>query len=170
MGVDRAEAALSEASHVVDRRLGGRVVRLRLLSGGELELRDDVPSTRADCPKARPCPHWRCRYHLWRIDPCDRQGRPFHGRRPPTTLQPRWLETPMPASCALDVADAVTAGEHATFATIGRSLGYFDERMAHNVVDRAEAAFRRAGGELDPDRKRSERSRRRRTRVRGATT
>lgn len=70
-----------------------------------------VPKTRGECPEQRPCPHVQCRHHLWRIDACDRAGRPGlasvprdeHGRtlaqegdagkeRAGTTLWPAWLE------------------------------------------------------------------------------
>jgi hypothetical protein len=39
---------------------------------------DSVPETRGDCPDISHaiCPHYRCRYHLARIDACDRSGRP----------------------------------------------------------------------------------------------
>lgn len=78
-----------------------RIVRLPLADGGIMKLRDDVPATRADCPEARPCGHWRCRHHLWRLDGADRTRRYPAG----TTLRPAWLESPTPASCALDLAD-----------------------------------------------------------------
>lgn len=70
-----------------------------------------VPETRQDCPTSTACTHVRCRYHLWRIDTCDRPGRPGlasvprdeYGRtiavrgdrgseRAGTTLWPAWLE------------------------------------------------------------------------------
>jgi hypothetical protein len=78
-------------------------VRLRVLETGRLmELRNDVPRNREECPEQRPCGHVRCRWHLWRVDSTDRAGRPHHGQRAPTTLRAGWLETPTPPSCALD--------------------------------------------------------------------
>jgi hypothetical protein len=86
-----------------------------------LQLLDSVPATRGDCPTG-PCPHVRCRFHMWRQD--EQPGRPGlsaaprdeHGRvvsrsgelgaRKPPTLVPRWLEVPTPESCALRVAEA----------------------------------------------------------------
>jgi hypothetical protein len=110
----------------VDIRLSdGRLMRLgctRLNCQSLLCLR--LPKTRAECPTEKPCPHVRCRDHLWRVDACDRPGRPglaqvprdAHGltvstpgelgeERAGTTLEARWLETPVPPSCALDEVD-----------------------------------------------------------------
>lgn len=82
---------------------------------GELELRvagvdwrpvSGLPEGgREECRSGeRPCVHVRCRYHLWRIDACDREGNP--DLEAGTTLRPRWLEVPTPACCALDVIEA----------------------------------------------------------------
>jgi hypothetical protein len=100
------------------------VVQIRLSDDSLMYLDDAVPDTRGDCPTQKPCPHVRCRYHLWRTDACDRPGRPglaqvprdAHGltvstpgelgeERAGTTLEARWLETPVPPSCALDEVD-----------------------------------------------------------------
>lgn len=97
-------------------------VRLRVL-GGTLELRDDVPKTRADCPKTRPCGHVRCRYHLWLELGAERRGPHFNALVPQSTLQPRWLEKPMPSSCALDVAESVPPGTTLPMAVIAKLLG-----------------------------------------------
>jgi hypothetical protein len=97
------------------------LVQIRLSDGRMMYLDDAVPDTRADCPTQKPCPHVRCRHHLWRVDIESRAGRPglssvprdAQGRtlkvegcagteRPGTTLEARWLETPVPPSCALD--------------------------------------------------------------------
>jgi hypothetical protein len=58
-----------------------RRVRLTVVQSHEptkWEPEHDVPATRADCPDLTNaiCPHYRCRYHLARIDACDRSGRP----------------------------------------------------------------------------------------------
>ncbi len=69
-----------------------------------------VPATRADCPVVRPCPHVRCRHHLFLEDaehragrpglssvPRDSRGRTLHttgeagAARAGTTLRPSWL-------------------------------------------------------------------------------
>lgn len=85
------------------------------------------PTKRADCPVGKPCPHIRCSHHIWRIDGGEdgsRAGRPglssvprdamgltlkasgdLGGERAGTTLEARWLEYPVPPSCALDLAD-----------------------------------------------------------------
>lgn len=102
------------------------IVQIRLSDGRLMELDDAVPDTRGDCPTQKPCPHVRCRYHLWRVDGGEdgtRAGRPglaavprnaagltlsapgpIDGERPGTTLESRWLESPVPPSCALDEA------------------------------------------------------------------
>ncbi len=112
----------------VDIRLSdGRLMRMgctRPFCQSHLCLRR--PVKRGDCPKQKPCPHVRCSYHLWRIDggiDGSRPGRPgiasvprdergltlrvrgeLDGERAGTTLEARWLETPVPPSCALDEA------------------------------------------------------------------
>lgn len=86
-----------------------------------LVLRESVPATRADCPTERPCPHIRCRMHLWTVPVAGRPGlsgvrrnQRGHvisqsGDLPPNgdriRLEPRcWLGTKTAPSCALDVA------------------------------------------------------------------
>lgn len=104
---------------------------------GTFEPTPGVPATRADCPPERHttgCPYVRCRYHLWRIDggaDGERPGRPGLSsvprdqrglttrmlgeagdlERPGTTLIPRWLEHPLPASCALDESQRAQTNE-----------------------------------------------------------
>jgi hypothetical protein len=70
-----------------------------------------VPATRGDCPAERPCPHVRCRHHLWLVDADTRAGRPGLANVPRdergltlhvegsagiersgTTLRPGWLQ------------------------------------------------------------------------------
>lgn len=109
------------------------VVKIRLSDGQAMFMDDAVPDTRGDCPIVKPCPHVRCRYHLWRIDGGEdgtRAGRPglsavprdsrgltirtpgeLDGSRPGTTLEARWLETPVPPSCALDESERTHTNE-----------------------------------------------------------
>jgi hypothetical protein len=95
-------------------------VYVRLRDGGRLmELRNDVPATRSECPVDRPCGRVRCRWNLWRVDSQARAGRPHAGRRPPTTLRAGWLETPTPPSCARDI---IERGE-ASVDEIAQALG-----------------------------------------------
>jgi hypothetical protein len=83
-----------------------RVVRLRVI-GGRIELRDDVPQGRPQCPTTRPCPHVKCEWHLWMIDGRDRPGRRHPGRRLPSSeLRPVWLEWPLPPSCGYDLLES----------------------------------------------------------------
>lgn len=83
-----------------------RTVRLRVI-GGRIELRDDVPRSRAECPTSRPCPHIRCEHHLWMVDGRDRPGRRHPGRRLPSSeLRPVWLEWPLPPSCGADLLES----------------------------------------------------------------
>jgi hypothetical protein len=83
-----------------------RSVRLKLIDGNTVELREGVPASRAECKDGpRPCGYVRCKFHLWRIDAEDREGNPQFGNAG-TTLRPAWLEWPTPPSCALDLADA----------------------------------------------------------------
>lgn len=111
------------------------IVQIRLSDGRLMELDDAVPDTRGECPTQKPCPHVKCRYHLWRVDGGEngtRAGRPglsalprnkrgltlrvlgdLEGERPGTTLEPRWLESPVPPSCALDEATQARTNEEA---------------------------------------------------------
>lgn len=85
--------------------------------------------TRSECPKARPCPRTFCAAHLWLVPGNERPGRPSLRRVPVDelgrklsvggdagpddregTIAPRWLESPMPESCALDIIERA-AGE-----------------------------------------------------------
>lgn len=89
---------------------------------------------RAECVDGeRPCPYVRCRYHLWLVLSEDRAGRPWGGRRPPTTLLPAWLEHPTPACCALDVADAASS-QSAPLARTAEALHLSPSRVWMIVV------------------------------------
>jgi hypothetical protein len=97
----------SEALHIIGRQVGGSERPVVNLSDGRtLELRNDVPGKRSQCPTQRPCPHVRCEMHLWFVAGEDRAGRRHGGRQPPSTLRPAWMESPLPASCTLDVLES----------------------------------------------------------------
>jgi len=82
-----------------------RIVRLRVI-GGVVPLRDDVPATRAECPKQRPCPHVRCEWHLWMVDGRDRPGRRgANWKLPESELGTIVLEWPLPPSCGADLLE-----------------------------------------------------------------
>lgn len=98
-------------------------VRLRVVGGGHIEVRDGVPRTRGDCVDGpRPCPYVRCRYHLWLNVTEPHWNSPSGKPQRPTTLDARWLESPLPPSCALDVADAVPPGEVLPYDELGKLM------------------------------------------------
>ena len=78
-------------------------VFVRLASGSWLRLRDDVPATRGACPEERPCPHYKCRQHLFLSIGIERAGRRVNGKPPSSTLKPLWRSSA--PSCTLDIAD-----------------------------------------------------------------
>lgn len=135
-----------------------RSVRLRVI-GGSVELRDDVPSSRAECVDGpRPCPHIKCRWHLWLVEGHDRRGRPPKKRPPESTLRPVWLEWPLPPSCALDVAEAMLPGntkaseDHST-TQIGLYLGIGREQVRliiRRAVEKLAAHRKALGGKTPP--------------------
>jgi predicted DNA-binding protein (UPF0251 family) len=99
---------------VGDLRDPRRVVRLRVI-GGSVDLRNDVPKSRDECPpvsNAHPCGHVKCKWHLWMVTGPDRPGRRFPGR-PDTnrhsTLRPVMMEWPLPPSCFLEVIERAAA-------------------------------------------------------------
>lgn len=137
------------------------IVQIRLSDGRLMELDDAVPDTRGDCPTVKPCPHVRCRYHLWRVDGGEdgtRAGRPglsavprdkrgltlpvlgeLKGERPGTTLEPRWLESPVPPSCALDESTRARSNEE-----VGECIGKHRTLAARVVPPGFENAKRQA--------------------------
>lgn len=93
-----------------ERRLHLPVLQTELIADRGFNPVEGVPRTRADCPTARPCPHVRCRHHLFLETTEHRAGRPglssvprdangcvlpVSGKagtdRPGTTLRPGWL-------------------------------------------------------------------------------
>lgn len=55
-----------------------RLTVLRSLEETRWTPREGVPESRESCPDTSKefCPYYRCRFHLARIDACDRAGRP----------------------------------------------------------------------------------------------
>lgn len=154
----------NQADHVSERQLGGGKrprVTLKVLDesrAGTFEPRSDVPRTRGDCIGGqRPCPHVRCSQHLWLVDGNDRPGRRGKGYAvPPTTIEPRWLESPTPPSCALDVADDLEAQQRTgaslgepvlSIATLGAALGR-DESAVWLILRGAIEKLRATGLDL----------------------
>ncbi len=127
-----------------------RSVRLRVI-GGSIELREDVPATRADCRGGpRPCPHVRCYWHLWLVEGHDRPGAPRRGGGARSSeLRPVWIwRWPLPPSCALDVAEDIAADRGPR--TIGRHLDLGREQV-RMIINRALAKLRDHSGEIDGD-------------------
>jgi hypothetical protein len=135
------------------------IVQIRLSDGRTMLLDDAVPDTRAECPTVKPCPHVRCRAHLWRVDSQDRAGRPglasvprdrrgltlpvlgnLSPKRAGTTLEARWLETPVPPSCALDCADKGPMSNE----QIGEALSRHRTLIGKDVPDAMESAKAKA--------------------------
>jgi hypothetical protein len=138
------------------------VVEIRLADGRKMLLDDAVPDTRGDCPTLKPCPHIRCRFHLWRVDGGElgtRAGRPglsavprdergmtisvpgdVAGQRPGTTLEARWLESPVPQSCALDVAAAGERSNLQAASDLGRHRTLVGREVKRAMARAIEAA------------------------------
>lgn len=114
-----------------------RSVRLRVI-GATVELRDDIPKTRSDCPEVsreHPCGHIKCQWHLWLITGPDRAGRRFTHRTDidrPSTMRLVMLEWPVPRSCLLQVLE-IAAREgwgHAEMAAeLGLSMSGFNNLL-----------------------------------------
>lgn len=135
-----------DASHVTDRAIGGvtvrRVVRLRVI-GGTVAIDGNVPKTTADCPPVvtadKPCPHVRCREHLWLVVGEDRMGNPQ--RNIPSMLRPVWAEWPLPPSCGrLVLKQAIAEGW--TEAQIAAAIGVRTRYGVWRLLDRAREKLR----------------------------
>lgn len=96
-----------------------KVVRLKLIGGGAVDLDETVPATRAECPTVRPCGHVRCRWHLWRVEADQQPGRPWPGHVPDPELRPAWMQWPVPPSCGRDEIHAVARST----ADVAKALG-----------------------------------------------
>jgi hypothetical protein len=93
------------------------------------EVLPGVPHTRADCPVTRPCPHLKCRYHLWLVEAESMPGRRWERAAPATDFHP-WSNT----TCALDVADQHKAGT--AVEEVARMLG-MSSRQVRRIVEKA---------------------------------
>ena len=91
------------------------------------EMRGDVPATRADCPPTRPCPHVKCRYHLWLVAGESMPGRRWTTAAPASSFHP-WSNT----TCALDVADAQATDPD----TVAHALG-MSSRQVRRIAEAA---------------------------------
>jgi hypothetical protein len=123
------------------------VVRLRVI-GGTITIDDHVPATRAECIEGpRPCPHVKCRHHLWRVESDEQPGRRWPGYTPPAELRPVWLDWPLPPSCSLDEAERSSAsGEEMPVADVARNMDV-RETQTHGVLKRARRKLRELGND-----------------------
>lgn len=119
-------------THVSSRHGSDRSVRSPALR--VFEPVSGVPDSRDECREGeRPCRYVRCRWHLWLQLGGDRPGTRRPGWTPPaTTLRAAWLETPIPPSCALDIAEAVgERGQHITVEQIAKAIGLRPSRLRY---------------------------------------
>lgn len=117
-----------------------RSLRLRVFSDLSLpeswEMLPGVPATRGDCPPTRPCPHVKCRYHLWLVEGESMPGRRWETAIPASSIHPWSNET-----CALDIADSSAADPE----TVAHALGM----SARQVRRIAGAAVKKLSGNPD---------------------
>lgn len=90
------------------------------------EVLPGVPHTRGDCPTTRPCPHLKCRYHLWLVEAEAMPGRRWERAAPASAFHP-WSNT----TCALDVAERAQQVEE-----VARLLG-MSSRQVRRIVEKA---------------------------------
>jgi hypothetical protein len=91
------------------------------------EMLPGVPATRGDCPTTRPCPHVKCRYHLWLVEGEAMPGRRWETAMPASSFHP-WSNT----TCALDVAEQGSADPDVVAHALGVS-----ERQVRRIVEAA---------------------------------
>lgn len=91
------------------------------------EMLPGVPATRGDCPTTRPCPHVKCRYHLWLVEAEAMPGRRWDRAAPASAFHP-WSNT----TCALDVAEQGSADPE----DVARALGV-SSRQVRRIVEAA---------------------------------
>ena len=140
--VKRVDAARPLDTHV-KRRHGSprRSPALRVFDDLSLpeswEILPGVPHTRGDCPTTRPCPHVKCRYHLWLVESDSMPGRRHEKGAPPASDLHPWSNT----TCALDIAERVgfantVDGAHCSVEDVARMLG-MSSREVRRIVERA---------------------------------
>lgn len=126
----REKPGHAQQRHGVARRSPGLRVFEDLYLPESWEVKPGVPSTRAECPTERPCPHLKCRYHLWLVEseamPGRRWERAATTGAPPTSFHP-WSNT----TCALDVAEEARQVEE-----VARLLG-MSSRQVRRIIDKA---------------------------------
>ena len=126
--VRRVDAERTKPGHVRERHGSGprRSPALRVFDDLALpeswEVLPGVPHTRADCPVTRPCPHLKCRYHLWLVEAESMPGRRRERAAPGSDFHP-WSNT----TCALDVAEKTNTPEE-----VARMLG-MDPRQVRRI-------------------------------------
>lgn len=99
------------------------------------EMLPGVPATRGDCPTTRPCPHVKCRYHLWMVEGESMPGRRWATAAPASSFHP-WSN----ATCALDVAE-----QNAEPDDVAHALGMSSRQMRRI----AEVAMKKLAGNPD---------------------
>lgn len=141
--------ARADVHHAVEHEVGGHAKRspsLRVLEDFSLpddwEMKPGVPD---ECPTVRPCPHVKCRMHLWLTESEARPGRRHVqavGGAPQSQIEPHTQ-----ASCALDVARdrrGRDADNQLPYADVGAYFGITDER-ARVICEQALAKLKALG-------------------------
>jgi hypothetical protein len=134
VGLPKSRARRSKSLRILDESEPVWMPREGLPAGGRDECRHGE----------RPCPYVHCKHHLWMIDSRDREGTMPDGRRKPSVLRARWLETPTPPCCELDITEALAArGEKLTIEQIASLLAVTAD-WASEVVQRALTSMKNA--------------------------
>ena len=105
------------------------------------EPRSGVPVSREACRKGqRPCEYVRCEHHLWMVTGPERQGRRHDGRAPGSIVRAH-----SPATCTLDVVEAVDGGARVTVEQMATMLGVTDRRVRYMLAE----AKAKVGADVD---------------------
>ena len=95
------------------------------------EPRTGVPTSRQACKDGpRPCEYVRCEHHLWMVTGPERQGRRHDGRAPGSIVRAH-----SPATCTLDVVEAVDGGARVTVEQMATMLGVTDRRVRYMLAE-----------------------------------
>ena len=93
--------------------------------------RPGVPASRQVCKDGpRPCEYVRCEHHLWMVTGPERQGRRYDGRAPGSIVRAH-----SPATCTLDVVEAVEGGARVTVEQMATMLGVTDRRVRYMLAE-----------------------------------